>query len=270
VFSLQDPAGAVLWAGVFAFGVQIYADFSAYSDLARGTARWFGIDLMLNFNQPYLATGPVDFWRRWHISLSTWFRDYVYIPLGGSHGGRLRTARNIMITFLVSGLWHGASWNFVIWGAYHGALVTMSRLLTPGVRVADRVRTAITPLRIAAMFVLAHVGWLMFRETDLSMLLRGLQLVPWDGTATERDVGAYLALLTCVYALPLWIDAIWTEWIRPRLQAADPPGDVGHASPPFDASPLAISTRALLAGGALALILVFRSQQSLDFIYFQF
>jgi hypothetical protein len=118
----------------------------------------------------------------------------------------------------------------------------------------------------------------MFRETDLSMLFRGLQLLPWQGTAAERDVGAYLALLTCVYALPLWIDALWTEWIRPRLRAADSsvdvapirPFDSAQGGPAFDASPLSIGTRALLAGGALALILVFRSQQSLDFIYFQF
>ena len=88
VFSQQDPAFEVLWAGVFAFGMQIYADFSAYSDIARGVARWFGFELVVNFNHPYIAHSPTDFWRRWHISLSTWFRDYVYIPLGGNRGRR--------------------------------------------------------------------------------------------------------------------------------------------------------------------------------------
>mgnify|MGYP003330661054 CR=1 FL=1 len=130
VFALQQPGFYMLWAGVFAFGIQIYADFSAYSDIARGTARWLGFDLMRNFNHPYLATGPADFWRRWHISLSSWFRDYVYIPLGGSRAGRLIEYRNILATFLLSGLWHGASWNYVLWGAYHGALLVLSRLVT--------------------------------------------------------------------------------------------------------------------------------------------
>jgi D-alanyl-lipoteichoic acid acyltransferase DltB (MBOAT superfamily) len=262
VFSLQDPAGPVLWAGVLAFGVQIYADFSAYSDLARGTARWFGIDLMLNFNQPYLARGPVDFWRRWHISLSTWFRDYVYIPLGGSRGGPWRTARNLLVTFLVSGFWHGASWNFVLWGAYHGVLVAVSRLLSPLVRLPAWLAHAVVPLRIAGMFVLTHIGWLMFRETDLSVLLRDLQRWPFAGSQLELEAGAYLVLLTCVYAVPLWLDAIWTEWIRPGLTSRH------RESAPV--SPVTVGIKAVLAGAALALLLVFRSQQSLDFIYFQF
>ena len=261
VFSLQEPSAPVLWAGVLAFGVQIYADFSAYSDLARGTARWFGISLMQNFNQPYLARGPVDFWRRWHISLSSWFRDYLYIPLGGSRGGRWRQTRNILITFLVSGLWHGASWNFVIWGAYHGLLVATSRLVSPLVSPPRWLGAALTPLRIAGMFVLTHIGWLMFRETDLSMLIRGLTTSPLAATTAELEAGAYLALLTSVYALPLWIDAVWTEWIRPRLPRSDPASPVAGV-------PIAVKT--VLAGVALAIVLVFRSQQSLDFIYFQF
>jgi D-alanyl-lipoteichoic acid acyltransferase DltB (MBOAT superfamily) len=115
VFSLQSPEFFVLWAGVFAFAIQIYADFSAYTDIARGVAKWYGFDLIKNFERPYLATGPADFWHRWNISLSTWFRDYVYIPLGGSRRGPARHVANLMITFVVSGLWHGASWNYVLW-----------------------------------------------------------------------------------------------------------------------------------------------------------
>ena len=114
--------------GVFAFAIQIYADFSAYSDIARGTARWFGFELMVNFDHPYLARGPQDFWRRWHISLSTWFRDYVYMPLGGSRHGFARELANILATFVLSGFWHGASWNYVLWGAYHGLLLVASRI----------------------------------------------------------------------------------------------------------------------------------------------
>ena len=102
---------------MFAFAIQIYADFSAYTDIARGTSRWLGFELTENFDHPYLARTPADFWRRWNISLSSWFRDYVYIPLGGSRRGTATWARNVLVTFLLSGLWHGASWNYVLWGA---------------------------------------------------------------------------------------------------------------------------------------------------------
>ena len=106
VFALQAPEFPVLWAGVFAFAIQIYADFSAYTDIARGVATWYGFDLIRNFARPYLATGPADFWHRWNISLSTWFRDYVFIPLGGSRRRPGRVAVNVMVTFLASGFWH--------------------------------------------------------------------------------------------------------------------------------------------------------------------
>ncbi|HJY33557.1 MAG TPA: MBOAT family O-acyltransferase, partial [Vicinamibacterales bacterium] len=127
VFALSDPSFDVLWAGVFAFAIQIYADFSAYTDIARGSSRWLGFELTENFDHPYLARTPADFWRRWNISLSTWFRDYVYIPLGGSREGGWKWARNVMATFLLSGLWHGASWNYVLWGGYHGLLLVLTR-----------------------------------------------------------------------------------------------------------------------------------------------
>ena len=131
VFGLAHPSYPVLWAGVLAFAVQIYADFSGYTDIARGSARLLGIELMRNFDHPYIATSPADFWRRWHISLSTWLRDFIYIPLGGSRASVARASFNLMATFALSGLWHGASWNYVIWGIYWGALdpsATISRL----------------------------------------------------------------------------------------------------------------------------------------------
>ena len=116
VFALADPSFPMLWAGVFAFAIQIYADFSGYTDIARGTSRWLGFELTENFDHPYMARTPSDFWRRWNISLSSWFRDYVYVPLGGSRAGEIAWARNVMVTFLLSGFWHGASWNYVLWG----------------------------------------------------------------------------------------------------------------------------------------------------------
>ena len=260
VFALQEPGFFVLWAGVFAFAIQIYGDFSAYSDIARGTARWLGFDLMRNFDHPYMARGPVEFWRRWHISLSTWFRDYVYVPLGGSRGGPLKTYRNLFATFLISGLWHGASWNFVLWGAYHGTLVVISRILGGRERPVKPAQPWLVPLQVAGMFALTCVGWLMFRETDTHMLMRDFTLTPWSSSTADRQVGTYLFLLTLVYSLPLWIDSVWAVYVRPWWEARRPPSFAGDG----------LIVRTALAGVAFALMMVFRSRQSLDFIYFQF
>jgi D-alanyl-lipoteichoic acid acyltransferase DltB (MBOAT superfamily) len=270
VFALETPGFFVLWAGVFAFGIQIYADFSAYSDIARGTARWLGFDLMRNFNHPYLATGPADFWRRWHISLSSWFRDYVYIPLGGSRAGRLIEYRNIFATFLLSGFWHGANWNYVLWGAYHGALLVISRMVSPS-RTHDApplspalrtLRAALTPVRIIAMLVLTNIGWLLFRETNSTYLWRELATLPNFANETDINQGAYLFLYAFIYSLPLWINSIWEVHIGPRLPLRD---DTGAIS-----SNTWLVSQVAIAGVLFALLLVFHSQQSLDFIYFRF
>ncbi|QOY92301.1 MBOAT family O-acyltransferase [Paludibaculum fermentans] len=127
---LGDPNLAVLALGTYAFAWQIYGDFSGYSDIARGSAQLMGFHFMVNFRQPYLATSLQDFWRRWHISLSTWLRDYLYIPLGGNRGGEAKTYRNLMTTMLLGGLWHGANWTFVIWGGIHGGGLAVERLLS--------------------------------------------------------------------------------------------------------------------------------------------
>ena len=123
-----NPGMLTAWSGVVAFGMQIYFDFSGYTDMAIGMAKLLGFHFPVNFRRPYLASSITDFWRRWHISLSTWLRDYLYIPLGGNRHGRWMTYRNLMITMLLGGLWHGASWNFVIWGGYHGALLSVERV----------------------------------------------------------------------------------------------------------------------------------------------
>ena len=252
VFALSDPSFPILWAGVFAFAMQIYADFSAYIDIARGVARWLGFELTENFDHPYMATGPSDFWRRWNITLSTWFRDYVYIPLGGSQATTPVWMRNVLVTFLLSGLWHGASWNYVLWGLYHGVLLIAARFIPslPGT-VAARV------LRVAGMFVLTCIGWLLFRETDLAMLWRHLTLSPFAATALDRQIGVYLFLSTLAYAWPLWLNDIYAEVRRGTPLAAVPswPRVVWHG---------------VACGAAIAAILVFRSHTSLDFIYFQF
>ncbi len=256
VFGLESPEFFVLWAGVFAFAIQIYADFSAYTDIARGVAKWYGFDLITNFERPYLATGPADFWRRWNISLSTWFRDYLYIPLGGSRAGKWREARNILITFLASGFWHGASWNYVLWGAYHGGLLMLGRF-TPGVVVAPRV------IRVAGMFVLTCIGWLIFRETELAQLQRYALLSPWETTGLGRSAGLYLFLLVALYSIPLWIHDIWGEMHAPDLsEAIDRPEPIVRWP--------RVATQAALCGLMVAAILTLRSQTTLDFIYFAF
>ncbi len=260
VFALADPTFPVLWAGVFAFGIQIYADFSAYSDIARGTARWLGFDVMKNFNHPYAATGPADFWHRWHISLSTWFRDYVYVPLGGSRTGTAMWARNVLITFVVSGFWHGASWNFVLWGLFHGVLLLVARALAPFEPRGLWGRLA-APVQMLVMFALANVGWLIFREREFDVLVSDLLLSPWAATVADRQTGAYLFLLTAVYALPLWLHAAWDALPFARRQ------DAGRAS---YATPGWIAAQALFCGVLFALIVIFRSRESLSFIYFQF
>ena len=158
------PGAPAAWGAAFAFGMQIYFDFSGYSDIAIGSARVLGFDFPANFKRPYLAWSITEFWRRWHMTLSSWLRDYLYIPLGGNRGGRLATYRNLMLTMLLGGLWHGANWTFIAWGGYHGALLALERALG-----ASRDRDAPPPgglSRIAATvvtFALVLVGWVLFR-----------------------------------------------------------------------------------------------------------
>jgi alginate O-acetyltransferase complex protein AlgI len=257
VFALDHPAFPLLWAGVLAFCVQILADFSGYTDIARGTAKLFGFDLIENFRHPYLASSPVDFWRRWHISLSTWLRDYVYIPLGGNRGARLFAARNVMITFLLSGLWHGASWNYVLWGGYWGVLIVLYNNLadfTPAWTANRR----LLPLKILLMFVLTNIGWLLFRETDLAQLGRDLATAPAGATPLEWQAALYFVCLVLIYSLPLIV-----HMCLDRVQAR---AKGGFAAAGFDSLAVRSITSMALFGG----ILLLRAASSADFIYFQF
>ncbi|MFN0059580.1 MAG: MBOAT family O-acyltransferase [Planctomycetota bacterium] len=159
VFALDTPGAANAWVGTLSYALQIYFDFSGYSDMAIGLGLFFSFDFPHNFNSPYQARSITEFWRRWHISLSTWLRDYLYIPLGGSQRGRLRTYVNLFVTMLLGGLWHGASWNFVAWGALHGVALAVERAL--GQRTIYARLPA--PVQIAITFTLVALAWIPFR-----------------------------------------------------------------------------------------------------------
>lgn len=158
-------SSATLWIAVFCYATQIYCDFSGYSDMALGTAHAFGFKLPINFNMPYAASNITEFWRRWHISLSTWLRDYLYIPLGGNRHGTRATYRNLMLTMLLGGLWHGAAWHFVLWGVYHGILLSMHRALSP---ISRQVQVLFQPVKVAFTFFCVSLGWVLFRAQSLS------------------------------------------------------------------------------------------------------
>ena len=203
------PSSISLWAGVVSFTFQIYGDFSGYSDIAIGCSKLFGIRAMRNFATPYFARDIAEFWRRWHISLTTWFRDYLYIPLGGSRCGTLKKIRNTFAVFLVSGFWHGANWTFVAWGAFHA--VCFLPLLLSG-KNRRNVTTVVAEGRLLpsprelfqmlATFLLAVVGWTFFRAPDISTAFAWLtkMLTFSDRSGILRSVGLKSAAL-CIVSL---------------------------------------------------------------------
>ena len=210
-----DPAnyGSLMyWLAAVAYTLQIYFDFSGYSDMAIGLGRMFGFHFLENFNYPYISLSVTEFWRRWHISLSTWFRDYVYIPLGGNRRGRARTALNLAIVWALTGLWHGASWNFVIWGLYYGVLIILEKLV-----LADfREKLPGAAQHIAALLLIV-VGWTVFYYTDMGCLGKHLGAMFGIGAAGLSDP-VTMAVIRKYTVLPL-IAAIASLPILPRLKA---------------------------------------------------
>ncbi len=199
----KQPGMLTAWSATIAFGIQIYFDFSGYTDMAIGMAKLLGFHFPVNFRRPYLASSITDFWHRWHISLSRWLRDYLYIPLGGNRHGRLETYRNLMLTMLLGGMWHGASWNFLVWGGYHGALLSFERMFRRKNAPEGHKWTLLYPLQAVITFGLVMIGWVFFRAAsfhDSMYVLRqlffgplGPQLIPmWQ---------VDLALITLLLAL---------------------------------------------------------------------
>ncbi|MFZ0430453.1 MAG: MBOAT family O-acyltransferase [Acidobacteriota bacterium] len=248
-----SPGAWAAWTGTLAFAMQIFFDFSGYTDIARGSALLMGFRFPSNFERPYLASSITDFWRRWHISLSTWLRDYLYIPLGGNRNGRWNTYRNLMITMLLGGLWHGASWNFVIWGGYHGGLLAAHRIV--GRRTRSRPpgwpTLALRPLTVLLNFGLVLIGWVFFRARtfdDSWWTLQNLFSLHGSG-AGLMGWGLWAALLGSM-ALAV-LEERWGVFQR----LVDAPATI----------------RILCYGGAFAVLELFSvTDLQIPFVYFQF
>ena len=253
-FRGSSRAGAVsLLIGMYAFALQIYGDFSGYTDIARGSARLLGIELIRNFEQPYLSRNVTEFWRRWHISLSTWLRDYLYVSLGGNRGSRLRTYRNIMLTMLLGGLWHGAAWTFVVWGGLHGLFLIAHRAFGRPQRYdaeAESVRMR-DALPILATFHLVCVAWIFFRANSLQQAVTYITgIITLRGGAINVNAAA---LLLASAAAMLIIDVLQ----RNR-----------HTETPvLDWGPVA---RGVAYAVMVVAILIFSGGTPVPFIYFQF
>lgn len=235
IFALpsHELSPSLAWLGALCYTLQIYFDFSGYSDMAIGLARLFGFHLPENFNYPYVSRSIREFWRRWHISLSTWLRDYLYIPLGGSKQGMIRTFLNLLIVFLLCGLWHGANWTFIVWGLYHGFFLILER------SKLEQWRMKIwSPLQQAQTLVIIMVGWVLFRSETLAdavhflSLMAGINHLPGGQSAPAQFLdnkanimALTLALLFSLPVLPLlqrWRDTLLTHsgHLRPWFNGA--------------------------------------------------
>ncbi len=251
-----QPTGVNVLLGTYAFAFQIYGDFAGYSNVARGTSKLMGIELIENFRFPYLARSPQEFWRDWHISLSTWLRDYLYIPLGGNRGSAAQTARNLMITMVLGGLWHGAAWTFVLWGVYHGVLLI-------AYRIAGNVRAMTAWLhgrgilaRVTSWTVMFHLtcgGWLIFRARSApqlgdmaAALLRNFAPSTVNVDAVLIPLSMYTAPLIVVHLCEAYYDDLL---VVPRLS----PG-----------------MRYSIYAATFYLTTLFGNFGGADFIYFQF
>lgn len=249
-----DLSGPTLWAGLLAFALQIYGDFSGYSSMAQGIGKFLGFDLSYNFHMPYFATSPSDFWRRWHITLSEWLRDYLYIPLGGNRNGTSATYRNLMITMILGGLWHGAGLNFIIWGAYHGAILCIYRVLRLRTEPSrEKTSLWIYLSRLGIMFFLTLLGWLFFRAESASAI--GAILIDLFTTWGHENLAIYILINLAFFTGPL---VVYEFFLHRR-------GD-DHLLPVRSHW----GWRVVLYGYILVMLLLFSPESRHDFIYFQF
>jgi len=251
----QELGGGTLWLGIIYFAFQIYCDFSGYSDIAIGTSKLFGFELMSNFKFPYFSRNIGEFWRRWHISLSTWFRDYLYIPLGGSKNGRWKSLRNIFIIFLVSGVWHGANWTFIFWGLFHSILFLPSFLYNTNRKYTTSIiaQNTLLPspkelIKVLTTFLLVTIGWVFFRSKTLEDSFNYLNKIIFEFDINLSETSGIL------YIIPL---IILDYMIRSNERNIN-----------FTKNKLANNSLFILF--VMIIVLLFFKETRVGFIYFQF
>lgn len=241
------PGFLPAWSGALAFGLQIFFDFSGYTDIAIGVALLFGFHFPENFRRPYLSASVTEFWRRWHMTLSSWLRDYVYISFGGNRKGHWRTRLNLMLTMLLGGLWHGASWNFVIWGGYHGLLLSIERVIRGKKNVEGLARLPLTILT----FLLVTAGWVFFRAKTFAAAAYVIGQM-FTGSMTAGILFEHWQLGLAIFTLVLAVAEEYWPWMERLAQ-----------------SPLWVRTTAAVL--ALLVIELFTATDlSIPFVYFQF
>ena len=254
VFASPGVASApVHWLALYSFAFQIYFDFAGYTDMARGLACLLGYELPVNFLEPYLSRSPAEFWRRWHVTLSSWLRDYLYVPLGGNRRGRVRTYLNLLVTMLLGGLWHGAGWNFLVWGGLHGLLLVAHRAFAGRSAAQDAPLAWRDAPKIVVCFHAVILPWVFFRAesfADAIAFLGGLFAGPW---------GEWPALQTLVDRALLR---------TPRARALGAPAS-GAAAAALGDGPLGGLVEGL-AFGTLVALAIAASGTGAEFIYFQF
>ncbi len=294
-FALDNPSTGDAWLGMIAYTAQLYFDFSGYSDMAIGLGLMMGFRFMENFNQPYISQSITEFWRRWHISLSTWLRDYLYVPLGGNRNGTFNTYRNLFLTMLLGGFWHGANWTFLIWGAWHGMWLAIERAM--GVNAAPKV---LNPVKWLFTFFLVMLGWVIFRAENLDVAWRMYAaMFSFNGWALSELNAAQItdlqiATLLLAYAVLAFCGlrqfyrhnqqhrdsrANGPATAQPRMVKAVPGDDAGLMvggggvqiqAPSWSAALPRYAVRALLLVLFCASILKLSAQSFSPFLYFQF
>lgn len=261
IYASPSPSGADIVLATWLFAIQIYCDFSGYTDIARGVAKMLGFRLMRNFAQPYFAADPQEFWRRWHISLSTWLRDYLYISLGGSRGGKRKTYRNIMMTMALGGLWHGAAWNFMAWGLYQGGLISAHRAIAGRHnRAGEGTRRSFWVwlrrfLMIAVFFQITCYGWLLFRAQSF------YQIADFTNRAFDFSATGYFVL--SIPSVPL-ATSIGLAFLFLWDALIEHSGNVRF----YERYPVLL--RSILYGGMVYLLAFGLTTTPSSFIYFQF
>jgi D-alanyl-lipoteichoic acid acyltransferase DltB (MBOAT superfamily) len=257
VYASPDPTRLDVILATWLFAIQIYCDFSGYTDIARGVAKMLGFDLMRNFAQPYFAVNPQEFWRRWHISLSTWLRDYLYLSLGGNRGGRWRTYRNLMLTMVLGGLWHGAAWNFVLWGFYQGGLLALHRAWNGQHKhTGEGVRRGVGAwikrmVLIIVFFQVVCYGWLLFHATSFEQIVDfSARILTGAPGITMPDVP--IAVFLGMAGLFIW-DALIERSGNPQFYRTWP-----------------VTIRGILFAGMVYVLAFGATTAPASFIYFQF